>query len=107
MKTRLRIQQIVIDIPRSESEPWVSFTVQKIEMDDDYKTLNVVDRWRSLNRRMSEFATNIVHYEDLLSPPSGHISGAGLGNAITGMAMMLVAREYGGTIDSNGYIMVN
>ena len=107
MLTRLRVQQIVIDIPRSESEPWLSLTIQRIEMDENYVTKNIVGRWRQINKRASEFATDIVPYDDPVPVPDGSISGYGLSNAIAAMAISWTAKEYNGTVNELGYIMVD
>lgn len=107
MKTRLRTQQIYIDLPTPDSEPWLNIIVQRVEMDDNYQTKNIVDRWGAVNERLSKIATNIYPYSDPLQPPQCYISVAGLGEALTIAAMDLIIKKYGGTIDEHGYIMVN
>jgi hypothetical protein len=107
MKTRLRTQQIYIDLPTPESEPWLNIIVQRVEMDDNYQTKNIVDRWGAVNERLSKIAMNVYPYTDLLQPPQGYISVAGLGEALTIAAMDLIIKKYGGTIDEHGFIMVS
>ena len=107
MKTRLRVQKIVIDTPLSDSEPWVQLTIQRIEMDDDFNTLNTVDRWKQIHKRLSEFATDIVSFDDPILVSENSISGIGLGNALTSMCISWTASEFNGIIDENGFIMVD
>ena len=108
MKTRLRIQKIVIDIPESESDPWVQLTVQRIEMDDNFNTLNIIDRWGQVHKRISDVALDIQSYDDpVLGSTDNPISVFGLTDAITQMCMAWTANAYDGTINEAGLIMVD
>lgn len=106
MKARLRTQQMYIDLPTPDSEPWLNLIVQRVEMDDEYKTLNVVDRWGQVNARMSDMALQCYSYNDPVYPPSGVISVAGLAEALTVACVDLIIKKYGGSVDEHGYIMV-
>ena len=106
MITRLRTQQLYIDLPKPESEPWLNIIVQRVEMDDNYKTLNVVDRWGSVNVRLADIATDVYPYDDPLHPPDGYISVVGLSAGLTTAAVAEIIKKYGGTVDANGFIIV-
>ena len=106
MITRLRTQQMYIDLPTPDSEPWLNLVVQRVEMDDNYVTKNIVDRWGSVNVKLSSIATSVYPLQDPVQPPDGHISVAGLAAGLTIAAMDLIAKKYDGRIDEQGFIIV-
>jgi len=106
MITRLRSQKLSIDLPTPDSEPWLSIIVQRVEMDDNYKTLNVVDNWGRVNVKLSTVMIDVYPLQDQVNPPPGYISVAGISYALTIAAMTEIIKKYGGYIDSNGFIIV-
>lgn len=106
MIVRLRTQQLYIDLPTPDSEPWINLIVQRVEMDDDYNTINVVDRWGQVNARMTNIAWNTYTFSDPLSSELGCISILGMSDAITNFGVDLIMQKYGGTLDDRGYLIV-
>lgn len=106
MITRLRAQQIVIDIPRTDSEPWIKVTVQRVEQDDTGFELNVVDRWGSINKQLSDVALEVNKYTEVLPLESGDISVYGLSDGIRSVVVRWIAEKYNGTISPNGDVIV-
>jgi len=103
----LRTQQLYIDLPTPGSEPWLNIIVQYVEMDNDYKPLNVVDRWGQVNARVMSLVTNAYPNNDPVPVPAGMISGAGITQALTMAAIELIISKYGGTFDpATGYIIL-
>jgi len=103
----LRTQQLYIDLPTPGSEPWLNIIVQYVEMDDNYKPLNVVDRWGQVNARVMSLVTNAYPNNDPVPVPAGMISGAGITQALTMAAIELIVGKYGGTFDpSTGFIIL-
>jgi hypothetical protein len=103
----LRTQQLYIDLPTPGSEPWLNIIVQYVEMDDNYKPLNVVDRWGQVNVRVATVALNTYPNADPVPVPQGMISGAGIAQALTMAAIELIISKYGGTFDpATGYIIL-
>ena len=106
MITRIRSQQIYIDLPTPDSEPWINIIVQRVEMSDDYETMNVVDRWDQVNERLSDIITETYQYSDPVTSTPWHISTAGLADAITKLATKLIISKCGGYVDDKGYIII-
>lgn len=105
MTTRLRTQQIIIDLPRSSSEPWINLVVQRVELDDSGNEINVVDRWGSVNKRLSLVASEISNYTEIVPELNDKsISVYGISSAMTCIAVNWIVEKYGGTITSNGDI---
>lgn len=106
MITVLRTQQLYIDMPVPGAEPWVNLIIQRVEMDDSYKVLNVVDRWGQVNARLSVIATQVYPLADPVPCPPGNISVAGIASALTTAAIDLIVQKYGGRFDpATGYII--
>jgi hypothetical protein len=106
MKRRLRTQQLYIDLPTPDSEPWLNLIIQMVEMDDNYNTVNVVDRWGQVNARLSSIAWSTYLYTDPIPHEDGHISVVGIGDAITVLGVELIIQKYGGYLDERGLIMM-
>ena len=106
MIARLRTQQLYIDLPTPDSEPWINLIVQRVEMSDDYKTINVVDRWGRVNARLSDIAWNTYLFTDPIPSDAEHISVVGLGDAITNLGVDLIIKKYGGYLDERGYLII-
>jgi len=106
-KTRLRSQQITVDLPTPDSEPWINIVVQRVEMDDAYKTLNVVDRWGSVVVPVKNIALDVHTYKEIIPGlPDNLISVYGLADAITVTAVDLIIKKYGGVLNDKGFIML-
>lgn len=103
----LRTQQLFIDLPTPGSAPWLNIIVQYVEMSDDFKPLNVVDRWGTVNVQVSTIIMNVYPNADPVPVPAGMISGAGIAQALTMAAISLITAKYGGTFDpATGYIIL-
>jgi len=108
MTIKLRTQQIVIDVPRATSEPWVHLTVQRVELDDNGKELNVVDRWGTANRRLSEIALDTVSYfEPVPGLDANTMTMFALADAIKSAATDWIIEKYGGTKNANGDVILD
>lgn len=106
MIVRLRTQQLLIDLPTPDSEPWLNIIVQRVEMDDEYNTLNVVDRWGRVTVPLSSIQSDIYPIADPLNPPAGLVSVAGLADTLTSAAVAEIIKKYGGYVDDNGFIIL-
>lgn len=107
MKVRLRTQQVYIDRPVPGSDDWLRVVIQRVEMDDNGNVRNLVDRWGQVNVKLPDIFANVYPYVDPVIPPSGSISVAGTGVAITAIVTDLIIKKYGGTFDQEtGWILV-
>jgi len=106
MITKVRAQQITIDITRTDSEPWIRVVVQRVEMDDNHFELNVVDRWDSFNKRLSQIALEVNKYTEVVSVNSEEISLYGLSDGIKEAVTRWLVEEYNGTISPTGEVII-
>ena len=107
MTVQLRAQQITIDLPRKTSEPWIHIVVQRCELDEEGNELNVVDRWGSIHKKLSDAATEIYPYREFAGVPDGHISVYGTSMAITSIARAWITQKYGGHVNARGEIVLD
>lgn len=100
---RLRAQQIIIDIPKADSEPWVNIYVQRVRIEEDGSESRVIDRWGSINKRLSTIAFEIYPYFEAVpvTNPEKEISAYGLSDAIMQAAIHWIAEKYSGRIEGN------
>lgn len=91
----LRAQQIVIDAPRRDRDPFVAIIVQRIIYNLDNSVKQRINREKVINRALTSVATQLYPYND---PVTGgcteNISGAGLGIAISSAAAQWIIEEY-------------
>ena len=105
---KLRTQKISISIPRINSEPWVYLIVQRVELDENGKEINVVDRWGTVNKQLSAVATDVfTYFEPIPVPnPANMISAFAIADAIKVVAVHWIQEKYGGTINQDGDVVL-
>jgi len=107
MKTILRTQQLYIDWPTIDSEPWLNVIIQMVETDDQFKPINCVDRWGQVSARVSTIARKTYPFNDPLAQSVGEISISGIATALTAAVIDLIIQKYGGKLDfDSGYIIL-
>lgn len=90
-----------------KSDPWINLTVQRVDMDEAYKTMNTVDRWGSVNVPVKSIALNVHQYQEPIPGlPLGSISVAGLAAAIASVSTKLIMTKFGGSLDEHGFIIL-
>lgn len=82
MITKLRASQITLDLPTENSDVWVRAVLQKVIKDDDYQTVQTVDRVGAVHRQFSDFAASMLTFFDPLQGKEITLSGAALGMAV-------------------------
>lgn len=105
MVYKLRTQQIIIDIPRTNSEPWINVKVQRIVLDNLGNEGQIIDRWGSINKKLSIVATEIHNYFEALPVSTPQISIYGISDAIKVVAITWIAEKYGGSIINDEVIV--
>lgn len=100
----LRAQQITIDAPRKDAEPFVAVTVQRLILKDN-KLIQRINRERVINRALSTVAMSIYETNDPISSTENQISGIGLANAITDAARSWILQEYPDFTNVDGRII--
>ena len=93
MRTKIRTQQIVIDLPTETAEPWIRATLQEVFKNADWETKQTVDCFGAVHRHINEFATQVVTIEDPVLGTMVSISGAGLAIAITEMVTVWILQD--------------
>ncbi len=106
MITKLRAQQITLDLPTENAEVWVRAVLQKVIKDGDYQTIQTVDRVSAVHRVFSEFAVNSLTLFDPVQGKELTISGAGLGIAVSEFVKQWMLADVPGTsINQHGDII--
>jgi hypothetical protein len=83
MIEKIRAQQVTIDLPTEEAEPWVRAIIQRVMKNPEtYQTVQTVDRVDAVHRRLSDFATMVQTFTDPVTGASVTLSGVGCGQAI-------------------------
>ena len=106
MRTKLRTQKIAIDLPRVNSEPWILITVQRVDVDDNGKEVNVVDRWGTINKRLSAVALEVYPYFEVIPGLDNALSVFAIADAIKETAIAWIVEKYGGT-NINGDVFLD
>jgi len=89
---RLRAQKVAIDIPRSQSEPWVAVTVQKVDGE------HVIDRVSQSHRQLSDVATELITINDPVTGQDVTISVAGMAAAVKAGVYAWMIEDHGGEL---------
>lgn len=97
MITKLRAQQITLDLPTEGAEVWVRAVMQKVIKDANYATTQTVDRVGAVNRQFSEFAMSSMTIVDPVHVAEITISGAGLGIAVGEFVKQWMLADVAGT----------
>ena len=107
MRYRFRPQKITIDIPNSDTEPWVSVIVQRIDLEDGSDAVIAThDRFGHVHRRFTEIAAEIYkHGDNKPGRDPGDISGVGVSKAIENAAASWIADKYAAEIDDEGHVI--
>lgn len=87
---RLRAQKVAIDIPRSQSEPWIAVTVQKIDGS------HVIDRFDETHRQLSKVASEMITITDPVTGQPVTISVAGMAAAVKAGVYAWMIEDHGG-----------
>ena len=103
---KLRTQKIIIEMPRTTSEPFINITIQRIELDDNGKEVNVNDRYDAIYKKLSDVALESVPYFEVLPLNINNISVYGIADAIKEVATKWIIEKHGGTVSSNGDIIL-
>jgi hypothetical protein len=98
---KIRSQQITIDLPTETAEVWVRATLQRCIKDDNYKTIQTVDRIGFVHRAASEIAMQMTTFVDPVTQQSHTISGAGAYILIRDAVMNWILEDRGGTINEH------
>lgn len=108
MITKIRAQQIVLDMPTEAAEVWARVMVQKVVKDADYNTIQVIDRTSHIHREMSDFYGQSVTVVDPVSNAEITLSGAAIGAAMAEMVKTWMLTEHtGATENEYGDIITN
>lgn len=103
---RLRVHQIIIDVPRSDSEPFVTSAVQRlVDCDPDNKLTGysqLINREKLVYRRLSDTAAETVTLTDPITQQSVTVSGAGMAILIQLFVNNWLAEDYNSVVDEHG-----
>lgn len=99
---KLRAQQISIDLPTEEGEVWLNATLQTIVKDQDYKTVQRIDRTEQTHRKLSDVATQVEQMYDPVTGQTLNVSGYGVALLIKMFVVSWMQQDHGGEINEIG-----
>jgi hypothetical protein len=105
MIEKTRAQQIVIDLPTEESATWIRAVLQTVIKNDNYETIQVVDRTAFIHRNLSEIATQTVNITDPVTGANVTLSGIGVALAVTAFVRDWILSDKGGVVNNHGDIV--
>lgn len=80
---KLRAQQIQIDLPVEGAYVWVRAILQRVVKNEDYQTIQTVDRVEQVNRMAENFQMEIRSFTDPVTGQQVTLSGAGLAMSVS------------------------
>ena len=102
---KIRSQQIVIDLPTETGEVWVRSTLQKCVKDENYNTVQVVDRVGYTNRSSTDIIMQMTTIVDPVTQQTHTISGAGAYVLIRDLVSSWIVQDRGGVVNEFGDII--
>jgi hypothetical protein len=99
---RLRAQQILIETPTPDSEPWIRLVVQRVEEKDGL--VNTVDRWDTIHNRLSVVADQAFPIVTDISNDTFTVGD--LAKSLELIVINWLAVQYAGVIDENNYVII-
>ena len=97
MRTKLRTQQVIIDMPKEGQDIWIHITLQKVEKDEDGNILNVSSRNEQIHKMMSNYQTDMFTFSDPVTQKEQTLSGAGIHMALAEAILGWTAEDFNGT----------
>jgi S-adenosylmethionine hydrolase len=88
MREKIRVQNIAIDLPTEESTHWLRATLQRAMKDDDWNTVQLVDRVGYVIRSIPDTATQMVTITDPVTKKQITASVAGAASLIKELMCM-------------------
>ena len=107
MPVQVRVHQIVIDTPRTESDPFISLMVQKKFINDEGEVTQTINRERQLYRQVSKTAAETIEFFDPVTQQSHVVSVAGIGMALESIVAKWLAEDHDSIVDENGKVWVD
>lgn len=81
-------------------------TVQRVELDAAGNEMNVIDRWGTINKRLSAVALQVEPYFEVLPLEPGQITVFGIADAIKSTAIDWIIEKYGGSKNAAGDVIL-
>ncbi len=97
MRTKLRTQQVIIDMPKEGQDIWLHVTLQKVDKDDDGNTVNVSPRNEQIHKVVSAYQADTFTFFDPVLQKETTISGAGIHMALAEAILGWTAENFNGT----------
>lgn len=96
---KVRSQKIEIDLPKEDALPWVRATLQRCIKDEEYKTVQTVDRIGYVHRSAEQFALQMTTIVDPLTGQQHTLSGIAVAVLIRDMVSAWIVEDRGGVIN--------
>ena len=97
---QFRAQQILIDMPKPESEPWVHITVQRLTLLPDGSYDDVIDRYKVISAPFHEILTRVFVAAVSDGGQVLKVTGADLAASIKAAALDMIAEVTGARLEN-------
>jgi hypothetical protein len=94
MIRKLRTQQIIMDLPKEESDVFIRATLQLAIKNEDYKTIQLIDRHDVVHRELSRTMFETVTVVDPINGVPITLNGATIATALTRAIMNWILEEH-------------
>jgi hypothetical protein len=102
---KIRSQHIAIDLPLEGALPWVRATLQRCTKDENYQTVQTVDRVGFVHRSLADFAAQMTTITDPVTGQTHTVSGVGVALLIGAMVSAWIVEDRGGIINEHDDII--
>ena len=94
MIKKLRSQQIVMELPKEDSDVFIRATLQQVIKDDDYKTVQLIDRVDAVHRELSQIMGMVVTFPDPATGQMLSLPVVTIGAAITATIVNFILEDH-------------
>ena len=98
IRTKLRTQQVIIDMPKEGEDIWLHVTLQKVDKDTETgKIINTSPRNNEIHKTVSKYQADLFTFFDPVQQKEITISGAGMHMAFAEAILGWTAEDFNGT----------
>jgi hypothetical protein len=94
MIKKLRSQQIVMELPKEDSDVFIRATLQQVIKDENYKTIQLIDRVDAVHRELSQVLGRMITFPDPVSGSMITLPIATIGAAITATVVTFILEDH-------------
>ena len=102
MSTKIRSQQVTIDIPTEDGLTWINSIVQTLIKNGQGEVVQRMDRTRQTHRILERVATETKTITDPVTGETLPVSAAGTATLVRSFILNWMQEDHGGTLIKDG-----